>query len=155
MKLVKLLLTLIVLFSINITVFAQDPLGGRDVSQVKVDALTDNQITAIQQKLKQSGMTIDQVESQAIAKGMSPAEFAKLKDRVNGISGIVMAKSVKRNVSTSQPNNASQVKDSANINTNPYLNTAVYGSERGVSIPLLKAWYIPKRRIRRILSSVS
>ncbi len=40
-----------------------------------------------------------------------------------------MAKSVKRNVSTSQLNNASQVKDSANINTNPYLNTTVYGSE--------------------------
>jgi biotin operon repressor len=33
--------------------------------------ISDNQITAIQQKLKQSGFTIDQVEPQAIAKGMS------------------------------------------------------------------------------------
>jgi protein involved in polysaccharide export with SLBB domain len=130
MKPIKLLLTLIVLFSINIAVFAQDPLGGRDLTNVKVDALTDNQITAIQQKLKQSGLTIDQVESQAIAKGMSPTEFAKLKDRLNGISGIVMAKSVKKNVSSIQPiNNATQARDSANINTNPYLNNAVYGSE--------------------------
>ena len=84
MKLAKFLLTLIIFISVSFVVKAQDPLGGRDLSQVKVEALTDNQISAIQQKLKQSGMTIDQVESQAIAKGMSPTEFAKLKDRDNG-----------------------------------------------------------------------
>jgi hypothetical protein len=71
MKIVKLFLSLIILFSFSLLTHAQDPLGGRDLSQVKVDALTDNQINAIQQKLKQSGMTIDQVESQAFAKGIS------------------------------------------------------------------------------------
>jgi len=129
MKLVKLFISFSLLLTFQMTALAQDPLGGRDLSAVKVEALTDNQISAIQQKLKQSGMTIDQVESQAIAKGMSPAEFAKLKDRVNGISGIVMAKSVKRNVGTNQTNNTNSTKDSATINSNPYLNTTVYGSE--------------------------
>ena len=129
MKLVKLFISFILLLTIQMTALAQDPLGGRDLSTVKVEALTDNQISAIQQKLKQSGMTIEQVESQAIAKGMSPAEFAKLKDRVNGISGIVMAKSVKKNVGTSQTNSTNSSKDSATINNNPFLNTAVYGSE--------------------------
>jgi hypothetical protein len=83
MKLVKFFLSFILLLIFQIATFAQDPLGSRDLSTVKVEALTDNQISAIQQKLKQSGMTIDQVESQAIAKGMSPTEFAKLKERVN------------------------------------------------------------------------
>ncbi len=129
MKLVKLFISFILLLTIQMTALAQDPLGGRDLSTVKVEALTDNQISAIQQKLKQSGMTIDQVESQAIAKGMSPAEFAKLKDRVNGISGIVMAKSVKKNVGSGSTNNTNTSKDSATINNNPFLNTAVYGSE--------------------------
>jgi protein involved in polysaccharide export with SLBB domain len=128
MKLVKLFIPLLLLLTFQMTAFAQDPLGGRDLSTVKVDALTDNQISAIQQKLKQSGMTIDQVESQAIAKGMSPTEFAKLKDRVNGISGIVMAKSVKKNISATAP--TTSIKDTTNFNNfNPYLNTAVYGSE--------------------------
>jgi protein involved in polysaccharide export with SLBB domain len=108
--------------------FAQDPLGGRDLSTLKVEALTDNQISAIQQKLKQSGMTIDQVQSQAIAKGMSPSEFAKLKDRVNGISGIIMAKSVKKNQNANASINE-PTKDTTNLPVNPYLNTAVYGSE--------------------------
>ena len=44
MKLAKFLLSLIVFVSINFAVNAQDPLGGRDLSQVKVEALTDNQI---------------------------------------------------------------------------------------------------------------
>ena len=128
MKLVKLFLTLIIFILVSFVANAQDPLGGRDLSQVKVDALTDNQISAIQQKLKQSGMTIDQVESQAIAKGMSPTEFAKLKDRVNGVSGIVMAKSVKRNTTlTTNSNNNS--KDSSNATINYSINSLVYGSE--------------------------
>jgi protein involved in polysaccharide export with SLBB domain len=129
MKLVKLFISFFLLLTFQITAFAQDPLGGRDLSTVKVEALTDNQISAIQQKLKQSGMTIDQMESQAIAKGMSPAEFAKLKDRVNGISGIVMAKSIKKNVESVQVNTINSTKDSTTIINNPYLNTALYGSE--------------------------
>ena len=105
MKLVKLLFlsTLLLVLTLgSLGVQAQaggNILSSKDLSTLKVDALSDNQITAIQQKLKQSGMTIDQVECQAIAKGMPPSEFAKLKDRVIGISaigGIVMAKSVKK-----------------------------------------------------------
>jgi protein involved in polysaccharide export with SLBB domain len=123
------LITLTLLF-ITTTLFAQDPLNGRDLSNLKVDALTDNQISAIQQKLKQSGMTIDQVESQALAKGMSSFEFSKLKDRVNGISGIIMSKSVKKNVSSIQNTNISKTtRDTSNILVNNNLNAFVYGSE--------------------------
>ena len=78
MRFIKSIITIVILLTFSFSIFAQDPLGGRDLSTIKVEALSDNQITAIQQKLKQSGMTIDQVESQAIAKGMSPTEFAKL-----------------------------------------------------------------------------
>jgi len=113
----------------SLSIYAQDPLGGRDLSTLKVDALSENQITAIQQKLKQSGFTIDQVESQAIAKGMSPAEFAKLKDRVNGVSGIVMAKAVKRGNVITQTGASNTTKDSATITTNTSINTLLYGSE--------------------------
>jgi protein involved in polysaccharide export with SLBB domain len=113
----------------SLSIYAQDPLGGRDLSTLKVDALSENQITAIQQKLKQSGMTIDQAESQAIAKGMSPAEFAKLKDRVNGVSGIVMAKAVKRGNVISQTAATNAIKDTATVTINTSINTLVYGSE--------------------------
>jgi protein involved in polysaccharide export with SLBB domain len=129
MRFIKTLLTLVILMTFSISIYAQDPLGGRDLSNLKVDALSDNQITAIQQKLKQSGFTIDQVESQAIAKGMSPAEFAKLKDRVNGVSGIVMAKAVKRGNVISQTAANISAKDTATLTINTSINTLVYGSE--------------------------
>ena len=131
MRFIKTLFTLVILMTLSFSVYAQDPLGGRDLSTLKVDALSDNQITAIQQKLKQSGMTIEQVQSQAIAKGMSPDEFNKLKDRVNGISGIVMAKSVKRgNINTKLVStNTSKDKDSTESNINSNINTLIYGSE--------------------------
>ena len=94
MRFIKSFFTLVILLTLSFSVYSQDPLGGRDLSTLKVDALSDNQITAIQQKLKQSGFTIDQVESQAIAKGMSPTEFTKLKDRLNLTFGEELIKKV-------------------------------------------------------------
>ena len=131
MRFIKSLFTLVILMTLSFSVYAQDPLGGRDLTNFKTEALSENQIAALQQKLKQSGMTIDQIESQAIAKGMSPEEFSKLKDRVNGISGIVMAKSVKRvNINTqTATTNSSKDKDSSIVNINTSINTLVYGSE--------------------------
>jgi protein involved in polysaccharide export with SLBB domain len=129
MRFLKTLINIVILMTFSLSIYAQDPLGGRDLSTLKVDALSDNQITAIQQKLKQSGLTIDQVESQAIAKGMSPAEFAKLKDRVNGVSGIVMAKSVKRGNVMSQTAATNTSKDTAAVSINTNMNTSIYGSE--------------------------
>jgi len=132
MKIFKTIIHIVILLTFTLSIYAQDPLNGRDLSTLKVETLSENQIAAIQQKLKQSGMTIDQVESQAIAKGMPPSEFAKLKDRINGISGIVMAKAVKRSNINTQPagtENNVKGKDSITSNINTSINTLVYGSE--------------------------
>jgi protein involved in polysaccharide export with SLBB domain len=78
-----LLLTSTIVLSQN----AGNLLAGKDLSTIKVDALTDAELAQIQAQLKQSGVSIDMVESQAIAKGMSPAEFAKLKARLANVKG--------------------------------------------------------------------
>jgi len=62
-------------------------LAGKDLSTVKVESLTDAELAQIQAQLKQSGVSIDMVEAQAIAKGMSPSEFAKLKARLANVKG--------------------------------------------------------------------
>jgi protein involved in polysaccharide export with SLBB domain len=131
MRFIKTIFAFVILLTLSLSTYAQDPLSGRDLTNFKTEALSENQISALQQKLKQSGMTIDQVQSQAIAKGMPPEEFAKLKDRVNGISGIVMAKSVKRgNINTQTGiTNAAKDKDSLALNSNININTLLYGSE--------------------------
>jgi protein involved in polysaccharide export with SLBB domain len=128
MKIVKILFVSIFLLTSSKMLFAQDPLSGRDISNIKVEALTETQISQIKKKLDQSGMTIDQVESQALAKGMSPTEFAKLKDRINGNVGIIMAQKKTNSVIKNQIN-ATNLKDSNTLVANINLNYLVYGSE--------------------------
>jgi protein involved in polysaccharide export with SLBB domain len=108
---------------------AQNPLNGQDLSQVKADALTETQITQIKSELSKRGLTIDQVESQAIAKGMSPTEFAKLKERVN--NPISFAKKATNNAAakTATKQGASNTKDTSGVSYNYDINTLVYGSE--------------------------
>jgi len=88
MKLVKMLFLGLFLVSLTSALQAQSGgniLASKDLSTIKVDALTDAEVSQIQAQLKQAGVTIDMVESQAIAKGMSPAEFAKLKTRLSSV----------------------------------------------------------------------
>ena len=125
MRFIKTIFAFVILLTLSLSTYAQDPLSGRDLTNFKTEALSENQIVALQQKLKQSGMTIDQVQSQAISKGMPYEEFTKLRDRLNGISGIglVMAKSVKRGnvISTSNTQKDSTITNTNlnfNINTN-------------------------------------
>lgn len=129
MRIFKLILLALVLTIVSNVANAQNPLNGQDLSQVKVDALTETQITQIKTELTKRGLTIDQVESQAIAKGMSPTEFAKLKERVN--NPISFAKKSTANVAskTAVKSGVVNSKDTSGISINYDINTLVYGSE--------------------------
>ncbi len=61
---------------------SQDLLKRNDLSQVKVDQISDADLIKLQQQLQQSGYTIDQAEQLAQAKGMPSSEIAKLKARL-------------------------------------------------------------------------
>ncbi len=128
MKLVKYFLAT-ALITISLISLAQDPLAGRDLSNIKVEALTETQINQVKSELQKRGFTIEQVEAQAIAKGMPPAEFAKLKDRINNNTGIVMAKSKSPNSAKVQTNSAVIGKDSTSLSINANINPLLYGSE--------------------------
>ena len=106
---------------------AQNLLSGKDLSTIKVDALTDAEIAQIQAQLKQSGVSIDMLESQAIAKGMSPAEFAKLKARL--ASSKTGTKSGSPLVKKTQSNKVDYEKDSTRVKPENKINPLIYGSE--------------------------
>ncbi|MDR6846390.1 SLBB domain-containing protein [Flavobacterium granuli] len=81
----KKIITVIVLFVAlfqSSSLMAQDILKGNDLSTVRVDYLSDGDIAKIKSQLQSNKMTIDQVESMALSKGMSATEFAKLKKRL-------------------------------------------------------------------------
>ncbi|MFH6969607.1 SLBB domain-containing protein [Flavobacterium sp. FlaQc-28] len=70
--------TLLVSFNTN----AQDILKSKDLSTVKVDYLSDDDLAKISAQLKSNNATIDQVESMALSKGMSQIEFNKLRAKL-------------------------------------------------------------------------
>jgi len=76
----------LLIFSIFIfqpLIFGQtQDINQNDLSTLEVDKLTDDQISAFIKKAEQSGMTMEQLESAALAKGMQPSEVEKLKNRI-------------------------------------------------------------------------
>jgi protein involved in polysaccharide export with SLBB domain len=127
MKWIRIALFSLSIFAMSIQSNAQNLLSGKDLSTIKVDALTDAEIAQIQAQIKQAGVTIDMVESQAIAKGMSPAEFAKLKARL--ASSKTGTKAGSPLVKRTQSNKMVYEKDSTRVKPENKINPLIYGSE--------------------------
>ena len=133
MKFIKLVLftICIVLFSNNLS--AQNLLSGKDLSTIKVESLTDAEISQIHAQLKQAGVSIDQVEQQALAKGMSPAEFAKLKLRLSSANANTSSKANPLTKKTVSKSNSANLLKSDSLDsedkTVKKINPLIYGSE--------------------------
>ncbi|WP_264525332.1 SLBB domain-containing protein [Flavobacterium sp. N502536] len=81
----KKIIYVLTLFFILLTSFnanAQDIIKSKDLSTVKVDYLSDDEIGKIVSQLKSNNATINDVQSMALSKGMSQAEFDKLRTRI-------------------------------------------------------------------------
>ncbi len=82
MKKIIYVLTLILVLLVSYSGNAQDILKSKDLSTIKVDYLSDDDLAKISAQLKSNNTTIDQVEPIAISKGMSQSEFVKLKAKL-------------------------------------------------------------------------
>lgn len=87
MKKIITVLILFIAFFYSTTAVAQDLLKSTDLSTLRVDNLTDSDISKIKTQLQTNNLTIEQAEPMALAKGMPAAEFAKLKIRLQQTNG--------------------------------------------------------------------
>lgn len=85
MKKIVSIIILFIIFFQSSTLIAQDILKSTDLSSVKVDNLSDGDIAKIKSQLQSNDISIDQAEPLALSKGMSPAEFTKLKARLTSL----------------------------------------------------------------------
>lgn len=74
-----------IVLSLHLSTAQQQSLSSSDLSQIKVDQLSDDQIQQLISKAEQSGMTIQQMEQMASSRGMSQIEIEKLQKRVEAI----------------------------------------------------------------------
>jgi protein involved in polysaccharide export with SLBB domain len=129
MKWIRIALFSLSIFAMSIQTNAQNLLSGKDLSTIKVDALTDAELAQIQAQLKQSGVSIDMVESQAIAKGMSPAEFAKLKARLANVKGGGKSTSPLSKKTVKKTSDNAQDTTEQDFFIESKINPLIYGSE--------------------------
>lgn len=61
---------------------AQDLMTTKDLSTIKVDNLSESDISKIKAQLQLNNLTLDQAEPMVLAKGMSAEEFRKLRERL-------------------------------------------------------------------------
>ena len=132
MKKITYVLTLFFVLSLSMSVNAQDLMKSKDLSTVKVDYLSDDDLAKISAQLKSNNATIDSAEPIALSKGMSQTEFNKLR--------IKLAEYEKKNSNNAKnknsTNNLKADKDSGrkqeNITNNKVKDSAnalIFGSE--------------------------
>lgn len=127
-KIISAILLLMLFFQTE-ALLAQDLLKGTDLSTLKVDYLSDSDITKIKAQLQTNNTTIEQVEPMALAKGMSATEFAKLKIRL-GNQQVTSPTTTSKN-STKGDNEELTRKQEKIVNNKvkDTLNALVFGSE--------------------------
>ena len=105
MKIIKILslLALILCLGISLPVLAQ--VNTQNLSNIRVDELSDDQVRAFMRQAESSGMGDAQLEQIAQARGMRPEEIKKLRDRVEKIK-----KQDESKADQSDPNNVQRKK---------------------------------------------
>lgn len=135
---------IVVLFFLSATTLqAQDILKGKDLSTIKVDQLSDADIAKLKAQLNESKVTIEQAEQMALAKGMSAAEFAKLKARLNAgaqgqkATGALKSDSKGTGKTIEKQNNSTDSLDTEQYEKKkpkPLINPLIFGSELYTSV---------------------
>ncbi|MBV9988364.1 MAG: SLBB domain-containing protein [Chitinophagaceae bacterium] len=127
-------------------VMSQDLLKGKDLSQVKVDLLSDADIMKLKSQLSANGMSIDQAEQIALSKGMPASEFAKLKARVAaaGTNNNNQGAGKLRPADNAEPTRTARINNSPDsldraiylemLKRRPLIDSMIFGSELYTSV---------------------
>lgn len=131
----KIVLVVLTFLLVATTATAQDLFKGNNLANVKVDQLTDADIAKLKSQLTSQGLTIDQAEPMAMAKGMSAAEFAKLKARVAGAANSATTKTTKtQEARTNNPVDTADTENYTQKQPKPLINPLIFGSELYTSL---------------------
>ncbi len=95
----KVFILVIVFTILSINSFSQiDLLKGKDITQIKVDMLTDEEILQYKLQLQQSGLSESQAEQLAIQRGFPASEIVKLRARLARLDASSITPDLKKKV---------------------------------------------------------
>jgi len=128
----KKIIYILSLFFISVVSFnakAQDILKSKDLSTIKVDYLSDDDLAKISTQLKSNNTTIDGVEAMVLSKGMTQTEFDKLKIRLAEYSGGGDVKDNKPKIESKDPDFGRKQGKIKNDKVKDSVNAFIFGSE--------------------------
>ncbi len=85
------------LFSIEIQAQTTPGIDPNNLSTVRIDELSDEQVMSIVKQGEAAGLTIEQAQSMAVKRGLPTSEVQKLKDRIAKIQSQSKLKSIRNN----------------------------------------------------------
>jgi protein involved in polysaccharide export with SLBB domain len=83
---------------LSINSYSQDLLKGKDISTIKVDMLTDEEILQYKAQLQQSGLSESQAEQLAVQRGFPAAEIVKLRARLARLDASAITPAIKQKI---------------------------------------------------------
>nr|WP_294786851.1 SLBB domain-containing protein [uncultured Flavobacterium sp.] len=130
MKKIVYILSLLFILTVSLSVNAQDIMKSKDLSTVNVDYLSDDDLSKISAQLKSNNTTIDQVEQVVLSKGMSQANFNKLKAKLNEYQkkNSIADKSAEKSLENNADAGRKQ-ESIKNIKVKDSTNAIIFGSE--------------------------
>lgn len=123
------ILIFVIFIGLSNLVFSQDLLKGKDLSQIKVDAISNTDMEKLKTQLVGAGMSPDQAEQMAISKGMPAVEAAKLKQKLSATPQNVSSASAAVEVKSAEKTNSSSEPLDTYKTGKTLINPAIFGSE--------------------------
>ena len=145
MKLFRILFLSIFVIALSVKTNAQAFLAQKDLSQFKVEMLSESDIAKIKDQMQSANLTIDQIKTQATAKGLSAVEFEKLRTRLSATNNATnnianKIESVQTGREGAANTNASSFKDevakSLVFGSELFMNTGSITSNSNIATPL-------------------
>ena len=106
---------------------AQGFLTQKDLSQFKVEMLSEADISKIKERIQSSELTIDQIKTQSSAKGLPAAEFEKLRTRLSATNNTL--NNIGNKLDNFSNNRSMQTGSDSVSKTNIEQTNPIFGSE--------------------------
>jgi protein involved in polysaccharide export with SLBB domain len=120
----KKLLLIFLFFTISFNFFGQDIFKNQDLSNYRVEDLTDIQISKIKMEMSSKGLTMQDLEILASSKGMNTTQIALLKEKLNLSKDQELM--VEKNAAVKTDQKANPTPETAQLAP---LNNRIFGSE--------------------------
>ncbi|MDR1170652.1 MAG: SLBB domain-containing protein [Prevotellaceae bacterium] len=136
----KKILFILFFFLTSFGMYSQN-IGFQEIKSIKVDNLSDDQIKDFIDKATKDGYTLEQLEEQAPQSGMSPAEWRKLKGRIQSLTAsekredYVSAASLTRNARREADHYSVEISDGTRIYGSSLFNTSNLTFEPNLRLP--------------------